>query len=48
MHDTLKGATTLAQSNGNEEVTPHTPEPQNWSLTTCYNFVSYPSDGYEL
>ena len=29
-------------SNGNEGITPHSPEIQNWSLTTRYKLVPYP------
>ena len=33
-------------SNGNKEVTPHSPELQNWNLVTRYSLVSYPGHSF--
>ena len=41
----LTGTITMCESglgsNGNEGITPHSPELQNWSLTTKFNLVSH-------
>ena len=33
-------------SNDNEEVTPHSPEFQKWSLTTGHSLLSYPGQAF--